>query len=100
VVADLLEEAARGFPRFDAALYLTAGLETRRRRLEARLREAPADVDHLDHAVVRDPDGFVALDGLLQRLAVGLAGADILDTTDLTSAEVELAAAGVLAICR
>lgn len=97
-VAGLLEEAARTFPRFDAAVFLTAGLATRRHRLEARLRDAPDDVDHLDHAVARDPDGFVALDKLLQRLAVDLVGAHVLDTTELTAGEVELAAAQLLGL--
>jgi dTMP kinase len=97
-IPDLLAAEAVGFPGFDMAVYLTADISVRQRRLEARLRESPEEVSDFDWAVLRDPEGFCRVDGLLRQLAVELAGAAVLNTTDLGPAEVERAAGRVLGL--
>jgi thymidylate kinase len=97
-VPDLLAAEAVHFPRFDAAVYLTAEIDVRQQRLEARLRESPEEVSGFDWAVVRDPERFCRMDAVLQEAVVQLTGATILDTTKLAPPEVTQAAAQILGL--
>ena len=54
-----LARAARHFPRFDAAVFLTAGIEERRRRLAQREGDQPGSNDSNDHLVHSDRQGFL-----------------------------------------
>lgn len=64
-------------PRFDEAVFITASLDDRRRRLVTR-----PDPDDLDHLVVRDPDLFTAIERELRRRVA--ARADVLHDLDTT----------------
>ena len=87
-IPDLLASAAVGFPPFDAALFLTADIGERCRRLALREREQPGSNDHLDHLVVRDVQRVLALEAVLREVTVASTGARILDTTDMPRAAV------------
>jgi dTMP kinase len=84
----LLQEAAEAFPRFHAAVFLTASVTARQRRLWEREREEAGANDADDHAVFRVPEEFLHREALLAELARTLTGAHTLDTTDLTPEEV------------
>jgi thymidylate kinase len=83
-VPDLLREAAPSFPRFDVAVFLTADLAERRRRLAQREREQPGSNDANDHLVVRDPEGYLGLERALRALAIGYFRAMTVQTTALS----------------
>jgi thymidylate kinase len=82
-IPNLLHEALPFFPRFHAAVFLTADIMVRQSRLEQRERGRPGSNDHADYAVKDDPDNFLSLDRLLNRLAADLVEARTLDTTGL-----------------
>lgn len=67
-IPEQLARAARYFPRFDAAIFLTAGVEERRQRLAQREREQPGSNDANDHLVQSDPRGYSRLEQLLWQL--------------------------------
>jgi hypothetical protein len=69
------------YPRFDAAVVLTASLEERRNRLEKRRMEAPDEIAPDDLAVVATPDLFIRMEEILVEEAKHRFGAVILDTT-------------------
>jgi thymidylate kinase len=82
-IPGLLREAMASFPRFDAAVFLTASIEERQRRLAQRERDQPGSNDEGDHAVVRRPEQFKAVEAELLRLAKETPLACVIDTTDL-----------------
>jgi thymidylate kinase len=63
-----LARAARYFPRFDAAVFLTAGIEERQRRLAQRERDQPGSNDANDHLAQSDPEEYLRLERLLWQL--------------------------------
>ena len=67
-IPEQLAQAARYFPRFDAAVFLTAGIEERRHRLAQREREQPGNNDANDHLVQLDPQGYLRLEQMLWQL--------------------------------
>jgi thymidylate kinase len=73
--------AARYLPQFDAAVFLTAGIEDRRRRLTQREREDPGSNDANDHLVQTDPQGYSRLEQLLWELTHLYTRAARIDTT-------------------
>ena len=85
-IPELLRAAAASFPRFDVAIFLTADLVERRRRLEQRECEHPGSNDANDHLVINDPDCYLGLEKVLQRLAAGLATARTVQTTGVPEA--------------
>jgi thymidylate kinase len=80
-IPELLSAAVASFPRFDAAVFLTADLVERRRRLEQRESEEPGSNDVNDHLVINDPDSYLGLERVLQRLAAVFAAAMTIPTT-------------------
>lgn len=82
-IPDQLARAGRSFPRFDAAVFLTAGIEERRRRLAQREREQPGSNDANDHLVRADPQGYSRLEQLLWQLTHLYTKATKIDTTDI-----------------
>ena len=99
-IPDLLGRAAVDFPRFDTAVFLTADIGERRRRLRLREREQPGSNDHLDHAVVLNVQGFLGLEAILREVTVATTGAQVIDTTDMSPGEVLDTALRVLGIER
>jgi thymidylate kinase len=95
-IPEQLARAARYFPRFDLAVLLTAGVAERKRRLVQRQHEQPGANDEGDHAVVRDPRRFLAIECELIRLASAIARARVLDTTDLAPQELLRAMLSIL----
>ncbi len=83
-IPDLLREAVASFPRFEAALFLTACVEERQRRLAQREQERPGSNDFEDHLVKSAPGAFTQHEVVLQETAVQTVGAKVLDTTDVT----------------
>lgn len=84
--ASLLDDPA--YPRFDAAIVLTANLEVRRQRLEMRRREAPQEIADDDLAVINTPAIFEQMDRILIEEVTQRYGAVVIDTSNLTKAEV------------
>jgi len=83
LISELLREVASGFPRFDAALFLTAEIAERRRRLGQRENQQPGSNDKEDRAVVDQPEAFILLEQCLRKVAGDLGNLQILDSTDL-----------------
>jgi thymidylate kinase len=91
-IAEALRSASASFPAFDAAIFLTASIESRRLRLAKREAEEPGGNDWQDHLVAKAPREFRALENELRRMAIEYAGAVELDTTALSIDEVFTAA--------
>lgn len=83
-LAWLLEASSSDAPRFDRAIFVTASLEERARRLQQRAAERPGENDAGDHWVVDAPERFLLLEETLRSLAARHCGARVLDTTHLT----------------
>lgn len=69
------------YPRFDAAVVLTASLAERRKRLNKRRKEAPDEIAPDDLAVIKTPDLFLRMEEILVEDAKNRFGAIVLDTT-------------------
>lgn len=82
-IPEQLARAARYFPRFDAAVFLTAGIEERRHRLAQREREQPGSNDANDHLVLSDPQGYLRLEHLLWQLTHLYTKATRIETTGI-----------------
>ncbi len=93
-LAELVRLAARGFPRFQAALYLTVSLRERQRRFYTR-----AHNDCEDRMVLESPREFSRLESCLRREAERCAGATVMDTTALTHDQVLERAARFFSVC-
>lgn len=77
--ARILDDAS--YPRFDAAVVLTASLEERVKRLNKRRNEAPDEIAPDDLAVIKTPDLFLRMEEVLVEEAKKRFGAIVLDTT-------------------
>jgi len=75
-------------PCFDRSIVLTAAREARLERLEARRRANPAEVADDDLLVVGDPELFYRMEARLIEAAVEHFGAIVVDTSELSPAEV------------
>ncbi len=82
-IPEQLARAVRYFPRFDAAVFLTAGIEERRHRLDQREREQPGSNDANDHLVQSDPQGYSRLEQLLWQLTHLYREATKIETTGI-----------------
>jgi hypothetical protein len=80
-IAGLLLEASAAFPTYDRAVFLTADLEERRRRLQQRECDRPGANDRDDHAVIREQALFLRQECIIRRLAERLLKASVIDTT-------------------
>ena len=87
-VADQLHAACGCFPRFDAAIFLTASINRRRLRLAQRAAERPSENDWQDHLVEKHPDMFCAIENALQRATAENVKTTVVDTTDMSPEEV------------
>lgn len=83
-------------PRFDGAIVLTANLDVRRERLEMRRREAPHEIADDDLAVINTPRIFEMMERILIEEATKRYGAVVIDTSDLSKAEVVEVMKGVI----
>jgi thymidylate kinase len=100
-IRELIVEALPSFPCFDAALFLTASLAERSKRLSRREREQPGSNDANDRLVLADPKSFTSLEGTLKQLTVEFTNTSVVNTTwgskaDLLQSALELA--GLVAI--
>lgn len=82
-LARLMEEQGRKFPRFKGAVFLTASLEERYRRLQMRTQN-----DLHDQMAFRKPEKFLAIENRLKELALEWEGAVVIDTTAMSTLEV------------
>ena len=82
-IPEQLARAARYFPRFDTAIFLTAGIEERRRRLAQRERDQPGSNDANDHLVQLDPQGYLRQEQLLWQMAHLFTRAANIETTGI-----------------
>jgi thymidylate kinase len=95
-IAEQLARAARCFPRFDAAVFLTAGIEERRRRLAQRECEQPGSNDANDHLVHSDPQGHWRHEQLLWQLTHLYTKAARIETTGIPDERLVPLAAEIL----
>ena len=82
-----LAAVAVGFPRFDATVFLTAGLEERVKRLWQREEERPGSNDADDHLVNVAPDFFLNVEKCLLDYAIAYTEAAAIDTTQVKDKE-------------
>lgn len=82
-LARLMEEQGRKFPRFDRAIFLTASLEERLRRLHRR-----SNNDLHDQLAFKKPEKFLAIEKRLLELVVEWEKAMVIDTTEMSKDEV------------
>lgn len=87
-ISRALFSASASFPKFDAAIFLTAGIDCRCKRLVQREAEQPGGNDWQDHLVARAPAEFCALENELRRLTIDFTEAFELDTTELSDSQV------------
>ena len=82
-LASLMEEQGRAFPRFDRALFLTASLAERERRLRSR-----ANNDLHDLMAFRKPEKFLAIEKRLAQLVQSWESGVIVETDGLSADQV------------
>lgn len=82
-LAQLMEEQGRAFPRFDRALFLTASLAERERRLRTR-----ANNDLHDLMAFRKPEKFLAIEKRLAQLVQSWESGVIVETDGLSADQV------------
>ena len=82
-IPEQLARAARYFPRFDGAVFLTAGIQERQRRLAQREQDQPGSNDANDHLVQSDPQGYSRLEQLLWQLTHLYTNATRIETTGI-----------------
>lgn len=87
-VAAQLRAACSYFPKFDAAIFLTASINRRCLRLAQRAAERPSENDWQDHLVEKNPDMFCAIENALKRATAENVQTTVVDTTDLSPEEV------------
>lgn len=83
-LADALQDLIKEHPRFDASFYLAASMEARMRRLDQRMREHPEEVAPDDLMVVRSPERFMAMEGVLREWSTKIFDSVVIDTTGMT----------------
>jgi hypothetical protein len=75
-------------PKFNKAVVLTANIETRTKRLQMRIDLEPEQVAEDDLLVIKDPELFTKMDKNLIHYATQYFGAYLIDTSNLSKAEV------------
>ncbi|HTE57325.1 MAG TPA: hypothetical protein VK694_01160 [Verrucomicrobiae bacterium] len=83
----LLESYLPLHPQFDASFVFTASVESRKARLNARLREAPWSSTE-DLLILTDPDLFMAMEHELITLSREWFNSTVIDTSNLSPEEV------------
>lgn len=88
-LARLMEQQGRRFPRFDQAVFLTASLEERERRLRSR-----ANNDLHDLMAFRKPEKFLAIEQRLKELVLEWESGVVIETDGLTPRQILQAVPG------
>lgn len=88
-VVEALAPILPRFQVFDRSFVFTAAIKVRQERLEQRIATAPETVDDDDYAVLRKPDRFMAMESVLLDIARTAFSAVVVDTTDMTTADVQ-----------
>ena len=88
-LARMMEEQGRRFPRFDQAIFLTASLEERERRLRSRVQN-----DLHDLMAFRKPEKFLAIEQRLGELVLEWEAGVVIRTDGLTPLQVLQAVPG------
>jgi thymidylate kinase len=83
-IPSMLSAVAPTFPRFDGAVFLTAGIEQRQRRLRQREKESPGSNDADDHLVHQDPELFMEGEQVLLSLFNQFEKAVVFDTATIS----------------
>lgn len=83
-LADALQDLVKEHPRFDASFYLAATIEARLQRLDKRMREHPEEIAPDDLMVVRNPERFMAMEGVLREWSTKIFNSVVIDTTNMT----------------
>jgi len=79
----MLRREALAFPRFDIAIFLTADLTVRQKRLHQREVDDPGSNDNGDRLVITNPQKFKKLDEQLNQLCKEFFTATCIDTSAL-----------------
>jgi thymidylate kinase len=99
-IPDLLRAAIPSFPRFDAAVFLTAGIAERQRRLAQRECEQPGSNDAGNHLVRSNPQGFLRLEEMLWQLTTFYTQATRMETTNVPTERLVLGVVEMLTHAR
>ena len=75
-------------PRPDVSFYLTADIETRRKRLKERINSNPEKLTSMDLLIQNDPKKFIQIDESLQALSIDTFNSKVINTSKMTSFEV------------
>jgi thymidylate kinase len=79
-LADLFEDLAYYYPKFDSTILLTASLDAKKQRLAGRAGQQSA----FDAQIHTNPDFVLLMDATIERLAKDVMGATVIDTSPLT----------------
>lgn len=95
-IIELFTDILPRFRLFDRSFVFTASIKARQQRLEKRIAEAPETVDVDDLVVINKPERFMAMEAKLVEIAQTGFGALLVDTTDMTPADVQVVIKGEL----
>lgn len=87
-IVEEFEKLAYQYPRPDKFFYLTADIETRKRRLFKRINEFPGLVSSNDMLVVNNPERFIRMDESLKNLSIKYFKSEVIDTSKMDEKEV------------
>jgi len=85
---EMFRDLMKEHPKFDASFVFTADIEHRRKRLEKRMRETPEQVSAEDMMVITKPEKFLAMEACLVDVARANLRSVVIDTSQLSPAEV------------
>lgn len=84
-LGDALQDLIKEHPRFNGSFYLAASMDARKARLQQRMRDNPEEVAPDDLMVLRSPEKFMAMEGILREWSTKIFGSVVIDTTNMTS---------------
>lgn len=89
------DELAQAFAKFipghpvpNKSFYLTANIDSRRQRLERRIKQMPEKLTSMDMLIINDPCRFMQIDESLKELSVKIFNSQIIDTSEMSELEV------------
>jgi len=75
-------------PLPNKSFYLTADIESRRQRLEKRIKQMPKKLTSMDMMIMKDPHRFMQIDKSLCELSVKIFNSQVIDTSEMDEIEV------------
>ena len=84
-LGDALRDLIKEHPHFNGSFYLAASMDARKARLQQRMRDNPEEVAPDDLMVLRSPEKFMAMEGVLREWSTKIFGSVVIDTTNMNS---------------